>query len=218
MKALIIGTSGGIGGAVARAFAARNYEVTGLSRAEHGLDVTDPESVAAHLGALEGPFERVVIATGKLDGDGAPPEKTLRALTAEALRDQFATNAIGPALILRELPRLLPKTAPSVVAMLTARVGSIGDNGLGGWYSYRAAKAAANQLTHTAAIEIARSHKQSCVISYHPGTVATAFTEDYPRDKLSPDEAAAHLLRVMDARSAQDTGRFYDWKGDEVPW
>ncbi|WP_460272331.1 SDR family NAD(P)-dependent oxidoreductase [Celeribacter sp. ULVN23_4] len=218
MKALIIGTSGGIGGALARAFAARSYEVTGLSRSEHGFDVTDPLSVATHLGALEGPFERVVIATGKLGGAGAPPEKSLRALSAEALRDQFATNAIGPALILRELPRLLPKDAPSVVAVLTARVGSIGDNHLGGWYSYRAAKAAANQLTRTAAIEIARSHKQSCLIAYHPGTVATKFTEGYSRDKLSPDEAAEHLIEVMDVRGPKDMGRFFDWKGEEVQW
>ncbi|MBW6419274.1 SDR family NAD(P)-dependent oxidoreductase [Celeribacter sp. PS-C1] len=218
MKALVIGASGGIGAAVCHSFTDQGMAVTGLSRREDGLDVTDPDSVAAHLGALEGPFERVVIATGKLEGAGAPPEKSLRALSAEALRDQFATNAIGPALILRELPRLLPKDAPSVVAVLTARVGSIGDNHLGGWYSYRAAKAAANQLTRTAAIEIARGHKQACLIAYHPGTVATKFTEGYSRDKLSPEGAAGHLIDVMAAREPQDTGRFFDWKGQEVPW
>lgn len=218
MKALVIGASGGIGGAVCRGFTAQGMSVTGLSRREGGLDVTDPDSVAAHLGAFEGPFERVVIATGKLEGAGVAPEKSLRALSAEALRDQFATNAIGPALILRELPRLLPKDAPSVVAVLTARVGSIGDNNLGGWYSYRAAKAAANQLTRTASIEIARSHKEACLIAYHPGTVATKFTEGYSRDKLSSEEAAGHLIDVMAAREPQDTGRFFDWKGQEVPW
>ncbi|WP_226552389.1 SDR family NAD(P)-dependent oxidoreductase [Celeribacter naphthalenivorans] len=218
MRALVIGTSGGIGAAVCRGFTAQGMAVTGLSRREDGLDVSDPDSVARHLGALEGPFERAVIATGKLDGAGAPPEKSLRMLSAEALLDQFATNAIGPALILRELPRLLPKDAPSVVAVLTARVGSIGDNHMGGWYSYRAAKAAANQLTRTAAIEIARSHNEACLIAYHPGTVATKFTEGYSRDKLSPEDAAGHLIDVMAARGAGDTGRFYDWKGDEVPW
>lgn len=218
MRALVIGASGGIGTAVCRGFTAQGMAVTGLSRREDGLDVTDPDSVARHLGALEGPFERVVIATGKLDGAGAPPEKSLRMLSAEALLDQFATNAIGPALILRELPRLLPKDAPSVVAVLTARVGSIGDNNLGGWYSYRAAKAAANQLARTAAIEIARSHNEACLIAYHPGTVATKFTEGYSRDKLGPEDAARHLIDVMAARGAGDTGRFYDWKGEEVPW
>ena len=218
MRALVIGASGGIGGAACRGFSAQGIAVTGLSRREDGLEVTDPDSVVRHLGAFEGPFERVVITTGKLDGAGAPPEKSLRALSAEALLDQFATNAIGPALILRELPWLLPKDAPSVVAVLTARVGSIGDNHMGGWYSYRAAKAAANQLTRTAAIEIARSHKQACLIAYHPGTVATKFTEGYSRDKLSPEEAAGHLIDVMAARDPRDSGRFYDWKGEEVPW
>lgn len=217
-KALVIGASGGIGSAVSAALEARGYAVTALSRSRDGLDVSDPLCVERVLGAVDGPFSRVVVATGKLDGGGHPPEKSLKALTAQALADQFAVNAIGPAMILRHLPRLLPKGAPSKVVVLTARVGSIGDNGMGGWYSYRAAKAAANQIVHTAAIELARSHKQSCLIAYHPGTVETAFTEGYPRDKLSPEEAASYLLDVLDTRSPDDTGRFNDWKGEEVPW
>ncbi|MCA0042594.1 SDR family NAD(P)-dependent oxidoreductase [Celeribacter litoreus] len=217
-RALVIGSSGGIGAAVADELTARNFEVTPLSRAEHGFDLRDPAMVEQALGKVEGPFDTVVVATGQLAGAGRPPEKMLKAITAEALSEQFAVNAIGPALILRHLPRLLPKDAPSKALIITARVGSIGDNGLGGWYSYRAAKAAANQLVHTAAIELARSHKQACLLAYHPGTVATRFTENYPREKLSPEAAAEHLLNVMEAHGPEDTGRFYDWKNTEVPW
>lgn len=217
-NALILGASGGIGGALVATLTAQGTNVTALSRSRDGFDVTDPASVAGHLGALKGPFDLIILATGKLDGAGQPPEKSLKALSAEAMVDQFATNAIGPALVLRELPRLLPKDAPSTVAVLTARVGSISDNHLGGWYSYRAAKAAANQVIRTAAIEIARSHKQACLIAYHPGTVASDFTKDYARDKLPPEAAAAHCLCLMSRLSAAQTGRFYDWKGDEVPW
>ncbi|AVW91960.1 SDR family NAD(P)-dependent oxidoreductase [Celeribacter baekdonensis] len=216
--ALILGASGGIGGALAALLTAQDTPVTALSRSRDGFDVTDPASVAHHLGAFKGPFDLIILATGKLDGAGLPPEKSLKVLSAEAMADQFATNAIGPALVLRELPRLLPKDAPSTVAVLTARVGSISDNHLGGWYSYRAAKAAANQVIRTAAIEMARSHKQACLIAYHPGTVASEFTKDYARDKLSPEGAAAQCLDLMSRLSAAQTGRFYDWKGDEVPW
>lgn len=220
MDALIIGASGGIGRAVAVALEGRGVSVTRVSRSADGLDVTDPDSVSRVLGALEVPFDLVFVATGKLDGAGNPPEKSLKAVTAEALCDQFATNAIGPALICTHLPRLMPRDRPSVAAVLTARVGSIGDNRMGGWYAYRAAKAAANQIVRTTAIELARSHKQSCLVSLHPGTVATAFTADYQKSNATvpPDEAAQNLLRVLDGLGAEQTGRFYDWRGDEVPW
>lgn len=217
-NALILGASGGIGGALVAALIAQGTAVTALSRRVDGFDVTVPDSVAHHLGALSGPFDLVVVATGKLDGAGQAPEKSLKALTSAAMADQFATNAIGPALILRQIPRLLPKNAPSRVAVLTARVGSIGDNRLGGWYSYRAAKAAANQILRTCAIEIARSHKHACLIAYHPGTVASDFTKDYSRDKLTPEAAATALLSVLGRLGPDQTGQFFDWKGTHVPW
>ncbi|WP_344846290.1 SDR family NAD(P)-dependent oxidoreductase [Celeribacter arenosi] len=219
-RALVIGSSGGIGAATASEFEQMGWAVTRLSRRDDGLDVSDPESVANALGNLEGPFDRIVIATGKLDGAGHPPEKSLAALTAEAMADQFAINAIGPALILQHIENLLPRDRPSKVVVLTARVGSIGDNRLGGWYSYRAAKAAANQIVHGAAIELARKFKQSCVYAYHPGTVATPFTADYQgsHKSMPPAVAAKHLVEVMEARSPEDTGKFYDWRGDIVAW
>ncbi|MEM6728892.1 MAG: NAD-dependent epimerase/dehydratase family protein, partial [Pseudomonadota bacterium] len=136
-KALVLGASGGIGAALAAELDMRGYAVTGLSRSEDGFDVTSPETIEAALSDL-GPFNVVFIATGKLDGAGQPPEKALKALTGEALLDQFRTNAMGPALVLRHLPRLLPREGASYCGVLSARVGSIGDNRLGGWYSYRA--------------------------------------------------------------------------------
>jgi NAD(P)-dependent dehydrogenase (short-subunit alcohol dehydrogenase family) len=131
----------------------------------------------------------------------------------------MAVNAIGPALVLSQLPRLLPRDALCKVGVLTARVGSIGDNGLGGWYSYRAAKAAANQIVHTAAIEIARQRKQAVVVALHPGTVETAFSRAYPGHRMvTPDAAAGNLLSVLDGLTPAETGGFFDWAGKRVPW
>jgi NAD(P)-dependent dehydrogenase (short-subunit alcohol dehydrogenase family) len=218
-RALVIGATGGIGQALASALAARGDAVTGLSRAG-GLDLTDEASIAHLLGALEAPFETVLVATGALDIAGAAPEKTLRALDPAALAAQFALNATGPALVLKHALRLMPRDRPARFAALSARVGSIGDNRLGGWYAYRAAKAALNQLVHTAAIEIARTHPQAIVVCLHPGTVATRFTERYrgTHPAVAPAEAAANLLRVLDGLTPARTGGFYDWAGEEIPW
>ena len=219
-KALIIGSSGGIGSALVQALEARGVHVTGLSRSRHGLDVTDEASVAQHLGSLDGPFDLILVATGALQIDGARPEKSLRALSARALSDQFALNAIGPALVLKHAVRLLPRRLPAVFAALSARVGSIGDNRLGGWYSYRTSKAALNQILHGASVELSRTHGGLAVVALHPGTVATAFTADYAdhNPTVPPEEAARNLLRVIDGLDSSDTGRFYDWQGREVPW
>ena len=213
MRSLVIGASGGIGAALAQGLAARG-EVVALSRSRDGLDVTQEASVARVLGALNGSFDLVVIASGAL----GRPEKALRGLDAAQLAAQFAVNAIGPALVIKHLVRLLPKDRPARVGVLSARVGSIGDNALGGWYSYRAAKAALNQLVHTAAIELARSHPQAVLACLHPGTVATGFTEGYPAAKVTPEVAAQNLLRVLDALTPAETGGFYDWAGRPVAW
>lgn len=218
-RALIIGASGGIGNAVSAALAGHGAEVTRLSRSADGLDVTNEASVSGALCALDGPFDLVFVATGALEIGGNGPEKALKEISAEAMMDQFALNAIGPALVIKHAARLLPRRERAVLAVLSARVGSIGDNGLGGWYSYRSAKAAVNQIVHTAAIELARTHKHLACVALHPGTVATDFTADYPdHDKHSPDKAAQHLLDVISELSPDDTGRFFDWQGKEVPW
>ena len=212
MRSLVIGATGGIGGAVAAALASRGEVVT-LSRS-NGLDVTDEASVGAALGGLDGTFDLIFVATGAL----GTPEKALRAVTAEEMTRQFAVNAIGPALILKHALRLLPRDRRAVFAALSARVGSIGDNGLGGWYSYRASKAALNQLLKTASVEVARSHRQAIIAGLHPGTVDTAFTTGYGHDKVSPDQAAANLLSVFDALTPAQTGGFFDYAGKVIPW
>ncbi len=218
MRELVIGASGGIGAALCAALHARG-DVVGLSRSGDGLDVTDEASVARVLGALEGAFDLVIVATGALQIGAARPEKSLKALDAQAMAAQFAVNAMGPALVLKHALRLLPKDRVARFAVLSARVGSIGDNALGGWYSYRAAKAALNQLIHTAAIEVARTHPQAVLACLHPGTVATAFTKDYgSHPTVAADTAAGHLLAVLDGLTPADSGGFFDWAGKPVPW
>ena len=219
MRSLVIGASGGIGAALVAALAHRG-EVLGLSRSVDGLDVGDEASIVRTLGALDGTFDLIMVASGALEINGNRPEKSLRALNPAALAEQFAVNAIGPALILKHALRLMPRDRPCQFAALSARVGSIGDNALGGWYSYRAAKAALNQLMHTAAIEVARSHPLAVVSVLHPGTVATGFTKDYVANRVTvtPGQAATNLLAVLDALTPADTGSFFDATGARILW
>lgn len=220
MRALVVGASGGIGAAVADHLAGLGADVTRLSRRQTGLDLTDETSIARLLGGLDGPYDRILVTTGALELNGAGPEKSLRSLTPDSMAAQFALNAAGPALVLKHSLRLLPKDRPARFAALSARVGSIGDNALGGWHSYRAAKAALNQLIHTAAIEIARSHPQAVVVCLHPGTVATPLTARYAgsHPTVTPDEAARHLIGVLDNLTPAQTGGFFDWQGKTIPW
>lgn len=148
-NALIIGGSGGIGAAVADLLQRRGVTVTSRSRSQDGLDITDQASVDHILSALSGPYDLILVATGVLAAPGTGPEKSLNQISAHSMAEVMATNAIGPALILRHATRLMARDRCSIAAVLTARVGSIGDNHLGGWYSYRAAKAAANQIVRT---------------------------------------------------------------------
>jgi len=219
-NALVIGASGGVGAALVAALAARGCAVTGLSRRDHGLDVTDEGSVAAALAALSGPFDLILVATGALELGGRGPEKSLRQIDAGAMVAQFRLNCVGPALVLRHAPRLLPRDRRCVFAALSARVGSIGDNRAGGWYAYRAAKAALNQVVRTGAIELARTHPGAICVALHPGTVATPLTARYARGhaRVTPDDAAGNLLGVIDRLTARDTGLFFDWRGERVPW
>ena len=219
-QALVLGASGGIGAAVALALEGQGYAVTRLSRSVDGLDVADEASVQACLERLEGRFTSVFVATGALELGPYRPEKSLRAVDPAAFSAQFALNATGPLLVLKHALRLMPRDEPVRFAALSARVGSIGDNHLGGWYAYRAAKAALNQLIHTAAIEVARSHPQSVVVSLHPGTVDTSLTRAHrgTHAAMSTAEAAAHLLAVLDGLNPAQSGGFFDWQGKEVPW
>ncbi|GAD55643.1 dehydrogenases with different specificities [Limimaricola cinnabarinus LL-001] len=214
----MIGASGGIGAALAEALQARGAEVTRLSRRDDGFEVTDAQVVARVMGGIDGPFDTILVAIGILAPEGQGPEKSLSAIDPAAMARLFAVNAIGPALILWHLARLL---APGGRAgVLSARVGSIGDNAIGGWHGYRASKAALNQIVHGAAIELARHDRDAILVALHPGTVETAFTAAYAgRHRMVPaQEAAQNLLQVIEGLDPSQSGGFYDWRGEEVPW
>lgn len=216
----MIGDTGGVGQAVAQTLRARGSDVVGLSRSRDGLDVTDEATIARVLGALEGSFDLIFVATGALVIDNQQPEKSIRSITGAALMDQFQVNGVGPALVLKHSIRLMPRDRPCVFAALSARVGSIGENQIGGWHSYRSSKAALNQLIHGASIELTRTHPLACCVSLHPGTVETAFSADYANShKRTPAPvAAANLVTVLGQLSRKDTGGFFDYAGKAIPW
>ncbi|MBE7196441.1 MAG: SDR family NAD(P)-dependent oxidoreductase [Parafilimonas terrae] len=235
-KAVVIGASGGIGRAlVTRLRAGENGRtVLALSRttatfpapiATGQIDLADEDSIraAAAFAAEDGtPVDLILVASGRLHGPGIAPEKALKALEVSAMADLFAINAIGPALVAKHFVPLLPRTGRCVFAALSARVGSIGDNRLGGWYSYRASKAALNQILRTLAIEVARTRPEAIVVGLHPGTVTTALSDPFHPDTdrpgvFPPDEAAANLLAVLDGLSPADTGGIFAWDGQPVP-
>ncbi|MBU2956242.1 SDR family NAD(P)-dependent oxidoreductase [Paracoccus sp. 1_MG-2023] len=219
--ALIIGASGGIGQAMTRLLQARGVAVTGLSRSADGLDLTDGSSVAEHGQALAGrSFDLILNTTGALVIDGHQPEKTTDAIDADAMAAQFALNATGAALTIRHFAPLLHRDGRAVFGSLSARVGSIGDNRLGGWVAYRAAKAAQNQILRTAAIEWKRRNRHSIFVALHPGTVETPLTAKYAarHPTITPDRSAEALLGVIEGLTPEDTGSFWDWKGQRVPW
>ncbi len=218
MRALVVGDSGGIGSAVKAGLLAQGAEVVGLSR-RTGFDVNTPEMAEQALASVDGEFDLIFVAIGALSVTRAGPEKSLRDVEAAELSAVFAVNAVGPALVLKAAPRLLGRRQRGVFAALSARVGSIGDNRAGGWYAYRASKAALNQIVRTGAIELARSHKQAVCVALHPGTVATEFTANYPaHHKVTADMAAQNLLQVVDALTPSQTGGFFDYAGQDVVW
>jgi NAD(P)-dependent dehydrogenase (short-subunit alcohol dehydrogenase family) len=220
--AVIIGTSGGIGAAFADLLEADSHvgHVTRLSRAS-GFDLTDPASITAAAASLDTPPDLVIVATGVLHADGLAPERDLRQLSADAFARAFAINATGPALVAQAFLPLLGKDRKTVFAALSARVGSISDNRLGGWHAYRASKAALNQILRTIAIEQARKNPASIVLGLHPGTVDTGLSKPFQRNVktlFTPAESAAHLLKVIDAATPAQSGQLYDWKGEAIPF
>lgn len=219
-RALILGAHGAIGAAIASALSER-ADVFGLSRA-NGLDWMRPALAeeALRRATAEGPYDLIFDATGALEIGGAGPERTVRKLEAADMAAQMAVNAIGPALIFKHHRELVPRKGRVVIATLSARVGSIGDNNLGGWISYRAAKAALNQIVRTSAIEIARYNPDAICVALHPGTVATPLSAKFAGDRVtfSPVEASQRLLGVIDKLTPDQTGRFFAYDGQPIPW
>ena len=224
-SAIVIGAGGGIGRALSDAIAARSgWQVRRIGRNQPiACDFEKPETIAPAIDqALDGtPASLVLIASGMLHDDARGPEKALRDLDADWLARQFAVNAIGPAMVLAALLPNLPRDRPVQVGVLGARVGSISDNRLGGWYGYRASKAALHQLVRTAAIEWGRTHPKGVLAALHPGTVATALSAPFTGrradgDLLTPNQSAEALLAVLEALGPSRSGMIFDWKGSEI--
>ena len=223
---MVLGSTGGIGQALSDQIAYRGQfdQVVKLSRSsDPAIDILDEDSLtqAARRARELGDIRLIIDATGFLHDEHQMPEKTWRDITPSAMSRSFALNAIGPALIMKHFLPLLPSTGKAVFATLSARVGSIGDNRLGGWYGYRASKCALNQLVHTASIELQRRRPAAVCVALHPGTVDTPLSQPFSRSGLTiqqPSEAASSLISVIDGLGPDDTGGFFDWRGTAVPW
>jgi NAD(P)-dependent dehydrogenase (short-subunit alcohol dehydrogenase family) len=222
--AVVIGASGGIGAAVtAQLRASGRFEVVHALSRGTGLDLEDEATIAAAAGRVaDGPIPTLIfVATGVLH-DGLTPERSYRSMTADHLLRDYRINAVGPALVARHFVPLFPRDRRAVFAALSARVGSIGDNRLGGWHAYRASKAALNMILRNLAVELARSHPQAVVAGLHPGTVQTdlsaPFQKGVPAGRLfTPDVSAARLLTVIDGLGPADSGGVFAWDGARIP-
>jgi NAD(P)-dependent dehydrogenase (short-subunit alcohol dehydrogenase family) len=221
---LVIGAAGGIGRAIAESLETRGPVIALSRRSSPAIDITDETSVeaaAAHVAGQGLPLGLLVIATGFLHDDVNRPERSLRDLSASHFAKAFAINAIGPALVLKHFTPLLPREGRAVVAVLSAKVGSIGDNQLGGWHAYRASKAALNQIVRTASVELKRTRPGAICVALHPGTVDTQLSAPFSKAGLNvrpPEEAAADLLRVIEGLTPAQTGGFFDYTGQPLPW
>jgi len=233
MRVALIGASGGIGSAFAELLYghARVGKLYNFARkaelSSHAPLYLEDESTiasAARQVSEDGTLDLVLVATGLLhDGTDLMPEKSFRSLDVGALERLYCVNAIGPALIAKHFLPLLARDRKTVFAALGARVGSIGDNRLGGWYGYRMSKAALAMLVRTLAIEMVRRNPEAVCVALHPGTVDTCLSQPFQRsvadEKLAtPELAAANLLQVIDGASLRQTGHHLAWDGSRVPY
>ena len=234
-RAAVFGSTGGIGRALCEALAEGGCETVyagsragakpaGAAITSFAFDLEDEASISAAADLMrDAPPEWVIVASGVLTlADGTGPERTYKRLSGEAMAKVLALNTIGPALIAKHILPLMPRSEPFVFAALSARVGSISDNGLGGWHSYRASKAALNMLLKNFALEMGRTHTQGVVVGLHPGTVdsdlSKPFQKGLPDGQLTePGDAAANLLSVLSKLGPEQSGRVFDFAGVEVP-
>lgn len=235
-RAVVFGAGGGIGSAFCRALEAdgrcralyagtrRLLEGGGKTR-NFLFDLTDESSIAeaSAIMAGEGPVHLILVPTGILHTENFDPERSWRELETGVMAQVLAINTIGPALIAKHTLDLLPRDEPGIFAALSARVGSIGDNQLGGWHSYRASKAALNMLIRNFAVELKRKRKQAVCVGLHPGTVDTGLSQPFRRNvpdgKLfSPDYSVEQLLSVLSALTPEQSGRSFAWDGQVIEW
>ncbi len=232
-SAAIFGVSGGIGAALLAGLIARGcgriYAGSRSGGAIEGavpfaFDLTNEASIADAAERMrDEPPELVVVASGVLTlENGSGPERSYKRLDSGTMAETLALNTIGPALIAKHMLPLFARDKRSVFAALSARVGSISDNGLGGWHSYRASKAALTMLLKNFALELGRTHPQAVVLGLHPGTVDTALSQPFQKglrdgQLLTPQVSASALLDVIERSSPDDSGKVFDWKGAQVP-
>lgn len=223
-RALVIGASGGLGAAFVEHLSAMPdcAKVVALGRSTSPAIDYDDESSITHAAATlagDGPFDLVVIATGLLHREGFMPEKKLGQLNYRQLEASFRINAMGPALLVAHFSALLASKR-AVMAVLSAKVGSIEDNRAGGWYSYRASKAALNMLLKTAAIEMRRTHPGAVLVALHPGTVNTALSRPFRGASIGrrAADAVLDLMSVITSLQAHDSGSFIAYNGQRLPW
>jgi len=224
-KALVIGASGAIGSAFVQAFQADPHclDVQAVSRSDgSGFDLFDPKSIEkqALICSDFGPYQVIVDATGALTIEGIGPEKSLAQLDSSALMRNFEINAVGPVMALRHFAPLLA-SGPCIYAKLSARVGSISDNQKGGWYGYRASKAALNMLLQTAAIELQRKNPQLRVVALQPGTVKSALSKPFAGNVshlLEPHDSVAGMLAALKGLSPKSGAHFVDYRGEGIAW
>ena len=224
-KALIVGASGAIGSAMVTELQndPRCGTVIALGReTKPHIDYRDESSIAAAASELahQGPFHLIVITTGMLHHGQHLPEKRLAQLNAEQMMENFRINTMGPALVIAKFVPLLVRNDRAIIAALSAKVGSIGDNRLGGWYSYRATKAALNMMIKTASIELARTHPKAVIAALHPGTVNSRLSAPFKGEQIGrpPADAAYELLQVLDGLQPDVSGSFWAYNGQELPW
>ena len=220
-RALVFGASGGIGQAFSRFLEDKlgSENVVKVSRSFDGFDISDEEKILKFSESIEGFFNLIINAIGVLQTTEEGPEKTINVVKQKSMIDMMTINAIGPALLLKNFSKKLDKTKFSVFVNLSARVGSITDNRLGGWISYRASKAALNQIIKTSSIEINRRNKNAICVGLHPGTVKTRFTEKFQNttETISPEESVEMMMKVVENLSVNDNGYCFAYDGKVIP-